>query len=78
MAQITQASKNSNPIYVDLMTVLYIFGTAQLTYYAFLNLIMQLPYIFLSHPHDDRERGPDLGKASLLGKGFFHSLSFIF
>lgn len=26
------------------MDALYIFGTAQLPYYAFLNLIMQLPY----------------------------------
>lgn len=74
MAQIIQASKNSNPMYVELMTVLYIFGTAQLTYYAFLNLIMQLPYISLFHPSDDRESRPRfaayLRKASLLGKDF--------
>ena len=58
MAQIIQMSKNSNPRYIELMNVLYIFGTAQLPYYAFLNLIMQLPYISIFHPGNDRESRP--------------------
>lgn len=40
------------------MNALYIFGTAQLPYYAFLNLIMQLPYISIFHPGNDRESRP--------------------
>lgn len=58
----------------ELMSALYIFATAQLTYYAFLNLIMRWPYIALSHPGHDGESksrfAADLGKANLPGKDF--------
>lgn len=54
-------------MYFELMNALYTFGTAQLPYYAFLNLIMQLPYISLFHLGNEKENRPkfiaDIGKS---------------
>lgn len=47
-------------MYIELMSAVCIFGTAQLPYYAFLNLITQLRYISLFYPGNDGKAGPNL------------------